>query len=263
MLAAPSGPARGSWNGFALEVKWDGCRGQARVELGAFSLRTRHGRACTSEFPELEELGDAVSARSVILDCELVCLAADGLPDFAAVRARLGRRPRSVTAGAIRSPATLVVFDVLHLDDEAVWGQPYEERRALLNELLEDGPRWQVPRYFVGAECGAVFAATQEQGVEGVIAKRLSSPYSPGRRSRNWVKFKHRRREKSGSPAGASVTASYPSSSWRVRQRVDSGRPARRRSVWIATVARTCWTRCALTSAHVGEQSSGVSRSSR
>ena len=189
------GTARDSWDGFALEVKWDGCRAQARIDRGAFSLRTRHGRACTSEFPELEELGRAVSAQRVILDCELVCLAADGLPDFAAVRARLGSRPRLIASGAVRSPVTLIVFDVLHLDGEAVWGQPYERRRALLGELLQDGPRWRVPRYFVGEECAPLFAATREQGVEGVIAKRLGSTYSPGRRTRDWVKFKHRRRE--------------------------------------------------------------------
>jgi bifunctional non-homologous end joining protein LigD len=195
MLAMTGGTARDSWDGFALEVKWDGCRAQARIDREDISLRTRHGRACTSEFPELEEFGDAVSAQRVILDCELVCLAADGLPDFAAVRARLGSRPRSVAAGAVRRPATLIVFDVLHLDGEAVWRQPYEQRRALLGELLEDGPRWRVPRYFVGEECAPVFAATREQGVEGVVAKRLGSVYSPGHRSRDWVKFKHRRRE--------------------------------------------------------------------
>jgi bifunctional non-homologous end joining protein LigD len=89
----------------------------------------------------------------------------------------------------------LIVFDVLHLDGGAVSRQPYERRRELLGELVQDGPRWRVPRHFVGEECAPVFAATREQGVEGVIAKRLGSAYSPGRRSRDWVKFKHRRRE--------------------------------------------------------------------
>ena len=111
------------------------------------------------------------------------------------MRARLGSRPRSVASGAVRSPVTLIVFDVLHLDGEAVWRLAYEQRRVLLNELLQDGPRWRVPRYFVGTECAAVFAATREQGVEGVIAKRLGRVYSPGRRTHDWVKFKHRRRE--------------------------------------------------------------------
>ena len=83
---------------------------------------------------------------------------------------------------------------VLHLDGRAVRELPYRRRRELLGELALDGPAWRTPRQFVG-EGEALLRVTAEQGLEGVVAKRLDAPYTPGRRSSAWVKHKHRRRE--------------------------------------------------------------------
>ena len=114
MLAtsAPA-PAGERW---AIEIKWDGMRAQLRVDGRSLSLRSRSGRYCASEFPELavaaEQLGDC----QVILDAELVCFGSDGKPDFAALRARIGRlgRPhgeccaswRGQAGGVRRAPAS-------------------------------------------------------------------------------------------------------------------------------------------------------------
>jgi bifunctional non-homologous end joining protein LigD len=87
-----------------------------------------------------------------------------------------------------------MAFDVLHLDGRAVRRLPYWRRRELLAELELDGPVCRAPRHFVG-EGEALLAATAEQGLEGVVAKRLDAPYAEGRRSHAWVKQKHRRRE--------------------------------------------------------------------
>ncbi len=154
-------------------------------------MRSRPGRDCSAEFPELAELARALRAHRVVLDGELVHLGVDGKPDFAAISRRLvGRGPH---AGA-GPPATFVVFDLLHLDGRAVRALPYSRRRELLDQLLADGPRWRVPRLLAGP-LEAVLTVTRDAHLEGVVAKRLSSPYEPGRRSGAWRKHKHRRAE--------------------------------------------------------------------
>jgi bifunctional non-homologous end joining protein LigD len=84
----------------------------------------------------------------------------------------------------------MVLFDVLHLDGHNTRQLPYEDRRELLGGLELDGPNWQTPGYHVG-EGSRLLAASRERGLEGVIAKRLGSPYEPGRRSGAWLKVKN------------------------------------------------------------------------
>ena len=177
-----------------MEVKWDGARMQFIFDGSHVCLRSRVGRCCTDEFPELDGLGEMLGRRRLILDGEIVCIGADGKPDFGALRARLGHpfRP-SVTPG--RAAVRLMVFDVLHLDGVAVRMLPYARRRELLAELELDGPAWSVPQHFIDVG-DALLSATAEQGLEGVVAKRLDARYAEGRRSPTWVKQKHRRRER-------------------------------------------------------------------
>jgi hypothetical protein len=117
MLASP-GPAP-TEQGWAREVKWDGMRAQLRFDGRRVCVRSRPGRNCTAEFPELVELHDTLAGREVILDGELVFLLADGKPDFAALRGRLAgpsRRARGPHSGQL----AFMAFDVLHLDGRAV-----------------------------------------------------------------------------------------------------------------------------------------------
>jgi bifunctional non-homologous end joining protein LigD len=85
-------------------------------------------------------------------------------------------------------------LDLLHLDGYSTRELPYERRRELLLDLALDRPGWRTPRHFV-AEIDRALAATREHGLEGVVAKRLGSPYLPGARNGAWVKHKHRRTE--------------------------------------------------------------------
>jgi len=179
---------------WAIEVKWDGIRAQLRFDGHAVCLRSRTGRDCTTQFPELSAIGERLPTPGVILDGELVCFGAEGKPDLPALRTRLVQRERQATPEEHTS-ATLVVFDVLHLTGIAVRRLPYARRRELLAELGLEGPAWRTPGHFVG-EGEAVLADTAEQGLEGVVAKRLDAPYAQGRRSRAWVAQEHRRRER-------------------------------------------------------------------
>ena len=124
MLLTPGAvPGGEAW---ALEIKWDGCRAQLRYDRRSVSLRTRNGRECSADFPELAEIASVLGERRVTVDGELVCLDSDGRPDFARLRRRL------VGAARTRPPVMLQVFDVLHLDDRSTRALPYRERRALL-----------------------------------------------------------------------------------------------------------------------------------
>ena len=172
----------------------DGIRAQVVFDRRSVGVRSRRGRSCGDEFPELQELGGVLGNRRVVLDGELVCLGADGKPDFAALRARLGVTGARAAAAQRRRPASLMLFDILRLDGRAVRELPYRRRRELLSELELEGSACRTPRQFVG-EGEALVELTGEQGLEGVV-ERLDSPYMPGRRSSAWVKQKHRRGER-------------------------------------------------------------------
>src|SRR5262249_28766366 len=80
--------------------------------------------------------------------------------------------------------------DLLWLDGHPLTGLPYSERRERLTELGLNGARWKTPAHHVG-DGAAMLAASRANGLEGIVAKRLDSIYTPGRRSSAWVKVKN------------------------------------------------------------------------
>jgi ATP-dependent DNA ligase len=104
MLAtSASAPTGEEW---AMEIKFDGMRAQLRVDGRTLCLRSRPGRDCTGEFPELEAIAEQLGGRRVILDGELVCFGADGKPDFPALRARIGKDGGRRDPGRVRSSSS-------------------------------------------------------------------------------------------------------------------------------------------------------------
>lgn len=188
----------GDW---AFEVKWDGFRTIVHVADGAARLQSTAGHDVTARWPEFAGLPGSVNAGAVILDAELVVVDDDGRPRFELAQQSGVGSPRE---------AVLQLFDVLQIDGVDVIDLPYEARRRLLEQLVEPGPNWIVPAHRVGG--GAeLLAATAEQGLEGVVAKRLDSTYRPGTRSKDWRKIKHRTRVEltiGGFTAGAGNRAS-------------------------------------------------------
>ena len=118
-----------------------------------------------------------------MLDGELVVLDPSGRPDFEAIR-------RRGLLGRIDGAATFIAFDILRLGGRNVLAQPFRTRRAALEELGLSGPGWRTTPSHEGAGA-ALFDATRQQGLEGVMAKRLDSPYRPGVRTKLWLKAKH------------------------------------------------------------------------
>lgn len=187
---------------WGYEVKWDGMRTLAYLPghpdaagpAGTPLLRSRSGRDVSAQYPELEVLATLLPpGTDAVLDGEIVVLGEDGTPSFGLLQERMNlTRPAVVRRLAEARPVTLMVFDLLWCGGERLTARPYRERRARLAELGFAHPRVQAPPHWEGAGTTA-WQWTRRAGLEGVMAKRLSSPYRPGVRSRDWVKVKHLR----------------------------------------------------------------------
>lgn len=196
MLAspAPAGaracvPAGPDWR---HEVKWDGVRLLADVSAGGVVLRTRAGRDVTAGFPEFADLSDI--ANDALFDGEAIAWQ-NGAPSFASVvdRVHVTSTPRgqaSAARSALHRPATFVLFDLLRLNGLDITSLPLRHRRAALESIWTPGnARSLADTYADGA---ALLNLTAQQGLEGVVSKRLDSAYRAGVRSPDWVKFPHR-----------------------------------------------------------------------
>lgn len=181
-VGVPQGP------GWAHEIKWDGIRLMARVRGGEVRLSTRSERDVTVAFPELHGLAEL--GHDLVLDGEAVTFV-DGVPSFSHLVERV--HTTSATKAqrlAAARPTTYLIFDLVALDDLDLTPLPWSARRAALEDLVPERPRWQVsPQYVDGL---ALWRATAEQGLEGIVSKRVSSTYQPGVRSPDWLKFPHR-----------------------------------------------------------------------
>jgi bifunctional non-homologous end joining protein LigD len=176
---------------WGYEIKWDGVRAIAYCEPGHVELESRNLRDITKGYPEVRRIAEALGGRSVVLDGELVTFDDQGRPSFQ----RLQRRMHLASDTEIRRrsneiPVVYMIFDLLYLDGRTLFDVPYEERRAELEELGLNDTAWQTPAYHPG-DGAALQAASKQQGLEGIVAKRLRSTYAPGRRSRDWLKVKN------------------------------------------------------------------------
>ncbi len=176
---------------WAFEMKWDGVRALVAVEGGRITISSRNDRDVTVSYPELRALGEQLGSTQALLDGEIVSFDDDGRPSFG----RLQRRMHVASAAQARrladsAPVAYLIFDLLHLDGRSLLDLPYPQRREFLEDLDLNGICWQTPPAFEGDGAGAVDASRQ-QGLEGVVAKRLTSRYRPGRRSPDWVKVKN------------------------------------------------------------------------
>ena len=142
-------------NGWAFEFGWGGRRMAAYAEGGRTRFTDGRGRAVDGPGGLGSRLGAELGVRRVVLDGELAVL--DGRE-------------------------TYMIYDLLHLDGHPLLAVPYRERRERLDGLGLSGPAWQTAPWFPG-DGDAVRDAARDQGLPGVLAKRLDSPYEPGEES--------------------------------------------------------------------------------
>lgn len=176
---------------WGYEIKWDGVRALTFSGPGRLRLYSRTERDITAQYPEIHAIEHQLGDHTVVLDGELVAFDDDGRPSFQRLQPRMNvTSVADISSRQREVPVTYIVFDLLHLDGRSLFGEPYEERRRLLDEFGLDGPNWQAPPYQRG-DGAALLAATRAQRLEGVVAKRLTSKYRPGRRSTEWLKIKN------------------------------------------------------------------------
>jgi bifunctional non-homologous end joining protein LigD len=180
MLATLSDPKRmPRGDGWEFEIKWDGYRIVSRVAGGEAELRTRKDQDYTDRFGNVaKELVKALKTPDCVVDGEVCALDEEGRPSFSAMQ-----------QGKAGTPIVYYVFDLLEVDGEPVVDLALSERRRRLRKLL-DGRNRTVQFSEGFADGPALYEAAQERRLEGIMGKRLDSKYLPGKRSRDWLKFK-------------------------------------------------------------------------
>src|SRR5436305_10048804 len=165
--------------GWQYEPKWDGFRGVLENDGGELALWSRKERPLLRYFPELRPLGELLPARSA-LDGEIV-ITREGALDFDAMQTRLHPAESRIRRLAGEIPAEFVVFDMLVWDGEPVWELPLEERRARVEALASAGFRVSPASRSLDEARGGM-ERFEALGLDGVVAKKLGSPYLPGSR---------------------------------------------------------------------------------
>src|SRR4029077_163338 len=180
MLATLSDPKQiPTGEGWEFEIKWDGYRIVSRVAGGEAELRTRKDQDYTEPFANVaKDWPKALKTPDCVVDGEVCALDDEGRPSFSAMQ-----------QGKPGTPIVYYVFDLLEVDGEPVIDLPLSERRKRLRKLL-DGRNRTVQFSEGFADGPALYEAAQERRLEGIMGKRLDSKYLPGKRSRDWLKFK-------------------------------------------------------------------------
>ena len=174
--------------GWAFEPKWDGIRVLVFVESGRVRLVSRNGNDVSAAYPELQVVAETVKPGS-ILDGEVVAFK-DGSPSFEQLQSRMHvRDPARVRALAAQIPVLLMLFDLVVDGDDSLVGLPLRERRARLEHVVTTNEQIQLSPQVIG-EGRALFEAARQQGLEGIVAKRLDSRYQSGKRVDTWLKVK-------------------------------------------------------------------------
>jgi bifunctional non-homologous end joining protein LigD len=165
--------------GWLFEIKWDGYRIVSRVAGGEAELRSRKWEEYSRRFPGVAAaLPAALRSPDCVVDGEVCALDEQGRPSFSAMQ-----------QGKPDTPIVYYVFDLLELDGEPLIELPFAERRARLEELLDKRNRTvRLSEAFDDGE--ALAQVVGEQGLEGMMAKRVDSRYRPGERTRDWLKIK-------------------------------------------------------------------------
>lgn len=175
---------------YGFEYKWDGVRAISYWDGKHLTLQSRNRLDITRRYPELADLGRALGKEDTILDGEILALDENGRPSFARLQRRMHAEGlENIRRLSTQVPVWYVLFDLLFRRGRSTMSLPYTERRRLLENLTIEGPAWQITPAHVG-QGHAMLRAAKQNGLEGLVAKRLDSPYEPGRRSPAWLKIK-------------------------------------------------------------------------
>jgi DNA ligase D-like protein (predicted ligase) len=188
MLATAAQPF--SHPDYLYEVKWDGYRALLYLTSSETKIYSRNLKPLTNTFPELVNLHQQINKKSLVLDGEIIILD-QGKPSFNKLQARGRLKEQMKINQAVKmNPALYMAFDVLYLAGQSVMKQTLLERKALLEKVINEGKYILISRHIIGAG-DEFYNACVAQGLEGVVAKQMQSPYLPGSRSVYWKKIRY------------------------------------------------------------------------
>jgi bifunctional non-homologous end joining protein LigD len=173
---ADEAPSSANW---IHEIKHDGFRMMVRRDAAGVRLLTRNGVDWTTRFPLIAEAAAALRVKYFLIDGEAVCCDGEGMPVFDRLRYR--RDDRHVF---------LYAFDLLQLDSRDLRREPIEDRKAELAKLLRHAKSGLQLNEHISEPGDIVFRHACKLGLEGIVSKRLGSPYRSGR-SNDWLKSKN------------------------------------------------------------------------
>ncbi|NDZ11458.1 hypothetical protein C7T35_23955 [Variovorax sp. WS11] len=175
--------------GWIYELKYDGYRMMAKFGTGACELRTRNGADATNWFPEVARSLAAVPGGPYVTDGEVCVLDELGRSDFDRLQDRARRRRWYEGA----DPVAYCVFDLLVDGGKDITAVPLLQRKQALADLLDPAPpNVLVVGHFDSDGHRFFHEAVLPLKLEGLVAKWATSPYTPGKRSRDWVKVKRK-----------------------------------------------------------------------
>jgi bifunctional non-homologous end joining protein LigD len=172
-----------SGSGWVHEVKYDGYRIGCRLRGGRATLISRNGKDWTAAFPDIAAAAAALPITNGLLDGEVCIVLPDGRTSFQMLQ-------NAFSGGTAAGTLTYFVFDLLRLDEERLQALPLTERKARLKRLVgrRKGSRIRYAEH-VDGNGRAFFDQACRLGLEGIISKRASEPYRPGRHG-DWLKTK-------------------------------------------------------------------------
>jgi bifunctional non-homologous end joining protein LigD len=175
---------------YFFEVKWDGIRATIALDEGEIKIINRNKRDITEKFPELI-VPTAFRGTNGLFDAEIVCLNAQGKPDFKKVINRLTTSGKTnIDRAAKSNPAVCYIFDCLFIDGRSVMNDPLWRRRTWIEDVVKVDSPYRMSQTEEDGQ--ALFDAAKEHGLEGIMAKRKDSKYVIGKRTDNWLKIKVR-----------------------------------------------------------------------
>ena len=178
---------------YTYEIKWDGYRALAFLDSNT-RLQSRNLKDITGIFPDLSQIHSFIKQTGTVIDGEIIALR-NGKPDFRELQKRGQLRNKSQILNALKSiPVTYIAFDLLYLNGQPLFQEPLETRRSLLADNLYPSTQL-VLTDSIESKGIAYFNSIAAMGLEGVIAKKKNSVYSPGKRTKTWLKFKRRQRD--------------------------------------------------------------------
>lgn len=173
---------------YVYEIKLDGQRTLIEAGPKTLLLYTRSFQNVTDKYPEFAGFQKQLKCKSAVLDGEIVALQ-EGVPSFALLQQRMNlRNQRLIVPASENIPVIYYAFDVLEVDGHSLMNLPLVDRRKELTRILKVSDRVKLLPYFESQD--VILQKAQEFGYEGLMVKRRNSPYRPGQRTDEWIKFK-------------------------------------------------------------------------